>query len=58
VIKRAAAAGVECRKYYKPLTDMPYSDYVYDHIVCLPAWAGVDVERVVEAVTCVNTKDL
>ena len=58
VIARAAAAGVECRRYYKPLQDLPYSEYVYYHIVCLPAWAGVDVERVVEAVTCVSTKGL
>lgn len=50
IITRAAAAGAECRKYYKPLADLPYSEYVYGEIVCLPAWAGVDVERVVEAV--------
>ncbi len=54
VITRAAAAGVELRKYYKPLWDMPNSNYVYDKIVCLPAWAGVDVERVMDAVTCAN----
>ena len=51
LIARAAAAGVECRKYYKPLADMPNSDYVYDRIVCLPAYAGVDAETVVQAVT-------
>ncbi len=50
VIARAAAAGVECRRYYKPLWDMPYSDYVYDKIVALPAWAGVNAERVVAAI--------
>jgi dTDP-4-amino-4,6-dideoxygalactose transaminase len=51
LIARAAAAGVECRKYYEPLADMPNSDYVYDRIVCLPAYAGVDAETVVQAVT-------
>ena len=51
LIARAAAAGVECRKYYKPIADMPNSDYVYDRIVCLPAYAGVDAETVVQAVT-------
>lgn len=50
LIARAAAAGVECRKYYKPIADMPNSDYVYDRIVCLPAYAGVDAEAVVAAV--------
>jgi len=53
VIRRAAAAGVECRKYYKPLADLAYSMSVYDRIVCLPAWAGVDVARVVEAITSI-----
>lgn len=51
LIARAAAAGVECRKYYEPLWAMPNSDYVYDRIVCLPAYAGVDAEVVVRAVT-------
>jgi len=49
VIARAAAAGVECRKYYKPLWDLPYSMSVYSRIVCLPAWAGVDAEGVIRA---------
>jgi len=49
LIARAAAAGVELRKYYKPLADLPNSDYVYDHIVALPSWSGVDAERVVAA---------
>ena len=49
LIARAAKNGVECRKYYKPLADLPNSDYVYDRIVCLPAWAGVDAGRVVDA---------
>jgi dTDP-4-amino-4,6-dideoxygalactose transaminase len=49
LIKRAAVADVECRKYYKPLWDMTVSRSVYDRIVCLPAWVGVDVEGVVRA---------
>lgn len=49
LIKRAAEAGVECRKYYKPLHDLPVSCDVYDRIVCLPAWVGVDVVGVVRA---------
>lgn len=49
MIAMAAEAGVECRKYYKPLSDMPQSRSIYDRIVCLPAWAGVDAEGVVAA---------
>jgi len=49
LIKRAASAGVECRKYYKPLQDLPNSRSVYDRIVCLPAWSGVNVKLVVDA---------
>lgn len=48
IIKKAADAGVECRKYYKPLQKgLKNTDDVYSRIVCLPAWVGVDVERVV-----------
>jgi len=50
VIRRAAKNGVECRKYYKPLYDMPYSRSVYDRIVCLPSWSKVDVSHVVAAI--------
>lgn len=49
LITRAAAAGVECRKYYKPLGYMRNSSSVYDRIVCLPAWSGVNTAAVVEA---------
>lgn len=50
LIARASKAGVELRKYYKPLAHLPNSDYVYDHIVCLPSWSGVDFERVATAI--------
>jgi len=53
LIKRAASAGVECRKYYKPIVHLPIlgrsASSVYDRIVCLPAWSGVDVGIVVDA---------
>lgn len=54
-IKAAAEKGVDCRKYYKPLTTVNVARLVntydvYDRIVCLPAWVGVDAERVVEAI--------
>jgi len=49
LIARAAAAGVELRKYYEPLADLPVSRSVYDRIICLPSWSGVDVEGVVRA---------
>jgi dTDP-4-amino-4,6-dideoxygalactose transaminase len=49
LIARAAVAGVECRKYYKPLADMPISNTMYSRIVALPAWAGVNAEQVVTA---------
>jgi len=50
VIARAAANGIECRRYYKPLHDLPNANYVYDHIVCLPSWSKVDVSCVVAAI--------
>lgn len=50
LIARADKNGVECRKYYKPLCDMSNANYVYDHIVCLPAWIGVDPQAVVNAI--------
>lgn len=50
LIARAAKNGVECRKYYKPLHDMPRSNATYDMIVCLPAWVGVPVGAVVKAI--------
>jgi len=49
IIKRAEA-GVECRKYYKPLVELENTDRVYERIVCLPAWVGVDYKRVTEKV--------
>jgi dTDP-4-amino-4,6-dideoxygalactose transaminase len=50
LIAKAAAAGVECRKYYKPLWGMPNSGAVYDRIVCLPAYVGVDAEAVTKLI--------
>lgn len=50
LILRAAKNDVECRKYYKPLVDLPHSKTVYDRIVCLPAWIGVDLKAVVNAI--------
>jgi len=49
IIAHAADAGVECRVYYKPLISMKNTDFVYERIVCLPSWIGVDVEKVVNA---------
>lgn len=50
IIERAAAAGVECRRYYKPLSwECPNANDVYSKIVCLPAWAGVNAKRVADA---------
>jgi dTDP-4-amino-4,6-dideoxygalactose transaminase len=54
LIARAAKNGVECRKYYKPLHDMPHSTDVYNRIVCLPSWCGVDVKRVVAAIETIS----
>ena len=50
IISRAAQYGVECRVYYKPLLSMKNSDYVYERIVCLPAWVGVDYGKVVDSI--------
>ena len=51
VIARAATAGIELRKYYKPLNQLlPNANAVYDRIVALPAWVGVDAARVVAAI--------
>lgn len=49
LIQVMAEKGIECRKYYKPLVKgLKNSDYVYEHIVCLPAWIGVDYMQVTE----------
>lgn len=50
IIKKVAEAGIECRKYYKPLVELENTDKVYDNILCLPAWVGVDYKQVVEAI--------
>ncbi len=51
LIAKAATSGVELRKYYKPLDlFLPNSNAVYSRIVALPAWAGVNMKQVVEAV--------
>ncbi len=38
---------IECRKYYEPLDfSLPNTKFVYNKIVCLPSWYGVDYEKI------------
>lgn len=41
---------IETRQYYKPLAKLytVITDYVYNNIVCLPSWYGVDYKKVVD----------
>ncbi len=43
---------IETRQYYKPIAYVPDSNAqkVYDQIICLPSWYGVDYEQIVEEV--------
>lgn len=44
---------IEFRKYYEPLavgTALVNTSYVYDHILCLPSYYGVDYKKVVEEI--------
>ena len=36
-------AGIFCRKYYHPLKNLPNSQYIYDHILCVPC--TIDMTR-------------
>jgi dTDP-4-amino-4,6-dideoxygalactose transaminase len=39
---------IQVKKYYEPLDfSLPNTKYVYNKIVCLPSWYGVDYEKVV-----------
>jgi dTDP-4-amino-4,6-dideoxygalactose transaminase len=38
---------IEFKKYYEPLDlSLPNTKYVYNKIVCLPSWYGVDYEKI------------
>ena len=39
---------IEYKKYYEPLHELEVSRYVYENIVCLPSWYGVDYKKIVE----------
>lgn len=55
VIERAAARGVELRRYYQPALNrsarfacsnpLPVSDHLADHMVCLPVYADMATEE-------------
>lgn len=39
---------IECKKYYDPLDfSLPNTKFVYNKIVCLPSWYGVDYEKII-----------
>lgn len=47
--------NIECRKYYEPLDlSLPNTKYVYNKIVCLPSWYGVDYEKIVNDILSYN----
>jgi len=42
---------IEYRQYYKPLEKgHRNADYVYNNIICLPSWYGVDYKKIVELI--------
>ncbi|MDH3324148.1 MAG: DegT/DnrJ/EryC1/StrS family aminotransferase [Candidatus Peregrinibacteria bacterium] len=46
---------VETRQYYEPLErGLPNTDYVYENIICLPSWFGVDYIKIVNDIKEVN----
>lgn len=46
---------IEYKKYYEPLDfSLPNTKFVYNHIVCLPSWYGVDYEKVVDDILSYN----
>ena len=48
-------AHIECRKYYEPLDfSLPNTKFVYNKIVCLPSWYGVDYEQITEDINLYN----
>jgi dTDP-4-amino-4,6-dideoxygalactose transaminase len=44
LVNRLKEQGVECRKYYHPLTKTPQAERFYQEIVCLPCHLDVSVE--------------
>lgn len=43
--------GVEFRQYYEPLyKGLKNTDYVYENIICLPSWYGVDYKLIVDMI--------
>jgi dTDP-4-amino-4,6-dideoxygalactose transaminase len=48
---------IEYRKYYEPLNPyFPITNEVYQKIVCLPSWYGVDYEKITEDIIQYNEK--
>ena len=47
---------IETRQYYEPVAYVPNSNAqrVYDQIVCLPSWYGVDYKKIVEDIKNAN----
>lgn len=44
--------SMETRQYYEPLMKgFPNTDYIYEHITCLPSWYGVDYMAVTGMLT-------
>ena len=44
--KRILDAGIFCRKYYHPLKTIPNSQYIYDHILCVPCTIDMTREHI------------
>ena len=38
-------AGIYCRKYYKPLLKVPKTQYIYDHVLCIPCHSDITFEQ-------------
>lgn len=50
IIDKLNNSGVEARRYYFPLADLPKASHLWSHIICIPCHVGVSLERLTEIV--------
>jgi dTDP-4-amino-4,6-dideoxygalactose transaminase len=51
--KRLLEENIYCRKYYHPLKSLPNSQYIYDHILCVPCTIDMttqDIDNILDII--------
>lgn len=55
--KQLIKNNIFCRKYYNPLKILPNSQYIYDHILCVPCHKDMslsDIDKIIEIISSLS----